>query len=229
MPGAVVLLSGGLDSSTVLYMARERGFQLHALSFDYGQRHRIELERAGRQAQAADCAAHVVVRIDPVLFSGTALVGTDVAVPRGRDIDNSIPVTYVPGRNILFLAHALSYAESRQIVDIFIGANALDYSGYPDCRPEFFEAFSRMAHLGTRAGSMGGSPQIHAPLLKMTKAAIIREGLRLGVDYAATTSCYDPGPEGRPCGGCDSCVLRAKGFREAGSPDPLGDGHSQVS
>lgn len=221
MAGAVVLLSGGLDSSTALYIAKSRGFDLYAMSFDYGQRHRIELERASRQAHNAACKAHIVVRIDPVLFSGTALVGTDVAVPRGREIDSSIPVTYVPGRNILFLAHALSYAESRKIQDIFIGANALDYSGYPDCRPEFFDAFSKMAALGTKIGVTEGSPRIHAPLLEWSKAEIIREGLRLGVDYGATTSCYDPGPDGKPCGECDSCVLRAKGFREAGAADPL--------
>ncbi len=216
---AIVLLSGGLDSTTVLYLMLEMGRRPLAVSFDYGQRHRIELEAAARIAAATN-AAHIVLRLDPELFRGTALVGDAVAVPKDRAIDDQVPVTYVPARNILFLAHALALAESYGILNIFLGVNALDYSGYPDCRPEFIAAFETMAGLGMKTGQDGRPVRIHAPLIRMSKADIVREGLRLGIDYAQTISCYDPGENGRPCGRCDSCVLRAKGFAEAGAVDP---------
>ncbi len=217
---AVVLLSGGLDSTTVLHIAREKNLTLVALSFDYGQRHRIELDRA-REA-AKECGAeHLIVRLDPTIFQNTALVPGGPDVPVDREIDDSIPVTYVPARNILFLAHALALCESREIDQIYIGVNALDYSGYPDCRPDFIEAFERMAALGMKRGVEGRPVRIVAPLIQMTKADIVREGVRLRVNFARTSSCYQPAPDGRPCGSCDSCVLRAKGFQEAGQIDPL--------
>jgi 7-cyano-7-deazaguanine synthase len=223
-PKAVVLLSGGLDSTTVLAIARARGFEPCALSFRYGQRHVIELERAHEVALAMGVTRHVVAEIDLRVFGGSALTG-DIAVPKDRPAEamgQGVPVTYVPARNTIFLSFALAYAEVLGSTDIFIGVNALDYSGYPDCRPEYIEAYERMANLATRAGVEGRARlKIHAPLSQMTKADIIRAGTALGVDYGITSSCYDPGPDGRPCGRCDSCQLRAKGFAEAGLGDPL--------
>jgi 7-cyano-7-deazaguanine synthase len=221
---AVVLLSGGLDSATVLVMAAAQGFETHALSFRYGQRHACELEAAAQLAQRHGARRHEVVDFDLRRFGGSALTG-DLAVPKDRSVEQmgqGIPVTYVPARNTIFLSFALAWAETLQCADIFIGVNALDYSGYPDCRPQYIEAFQRMANLATRAGVEGEqSLTIHVPLIRMTKAQIIREGLRLGVDYALTSSCYDPGAAGRPCERCDACLLRAKGFAEAGALDPL--------
>jgi len=220
---AVVLLSGGLDSATTLAVARDRGFRTFALSVDYGQRHRVELHSAARVARAAGVADHRTVRLDLRAIGGSALTA-DLAVPKDRsadDISHGIPVTYVPARNTILLGLALGYAETVGAFDIFIGANVLDYSGYPDCRPEFLAAFEQLAQLATKAGVEGvGRFRVHAPLLRMTKAEIIREGTRLGVDYALTLSCYDPDAEGRACGRCDSCLLRKKGFAEAGVPDP---------
>jgi 7-cyano-7-deazaguanine synthase len=221
---AVVLLSGGLDSTTVLAIAGSAGFEVYALSFLYGQRHRWELEAAGRVARALGVARHRVATIDLRAFGGSALTD-DIGVPKGRDVErmpDGIPITYVPARNTIFLSFALAWAEVLEAGDIFIGVNALDYSGYPDCRPEFIEAFERLANLATRAGVEGGRAiKIHTPLISLTKAAIIRRGIELGVDYSLTSSCYDPSPAGQPCGQCDSCLLRLKGFRECGIPDPL--------
>ena len=223
-PAAVVLLSGGLDSTTVLAIAKSRGFEPCALSFSYGQRHVVELERARELAKSMGVARHVVAQIDLRVFGGSALTA-DIEVPKDRstsEIGAGVPVTYVPARNTIFLSFALAYAEVLEASDIFIGVNALDYSGYPDCRPEYIEAFEAMANLATKAGVEGRTRlRIHAPLAQMSKADIIRAGLALGVDYANTSSCYDPGPEGRPCGACDSCKLRAKGFAQAGVADPL--------
>src|SRR5436305_1901149 len=220
---AVVLLSGGLDSTTTLAVARHRGFEVYALSVDYGQRHRVELDRAAAVATALGAAEHRTVKLDLRQIGGSALTA-DVAVPKDRsadDMGHGIPVTYVPARNTILLGLALGYAEVVGAFDLFIGANILDWSGYPDCRPEFLEAFGRLANLATKAGVEGaGEFKVHAPLLKMTKAEIIREGVRLGVDYSLTLSCYDPDETGRACGGCDSCLLRKKGFAEAGVPDP---------
>ncbi len=220
MKPAVCLLSGGLDSSTCLAWARREGFSCYALSFDYGQRHRVELEAAARVAQALGAAEHRVIRIGT--FGGSALTG-DVEVPKARsleEIGRGIPVTYVPARNTIFLSFALAWAEVLGAEDIVIGVNALDYSGYPDCRPEFIEAFERMANLATAAGVEGRtSIRIHAPLLRLTKAEIVRLGRDLGLDFSLTHSCYDPGAEGRPCGRCDACLLRRKGFEEAGIED----------
>jgi 7-cyano-7-deazaguanine synthase len=221
-----VLLSGGLDSSTTLAIARAEGFECHALTVDYGQRHRLELEAASRVAHALGARAHVIVPLDLRLFGGSALTA-DLAVPRGRDPREmtDIPVTYVPARNTIFLALALAWAETLGADDLFIGVNALDYSGYPDCRPEFIEAFERMANVATRAGVEGRSRfTIHAPLIRLTKADIVHRALALGVDLGLTWSCYDPRPDGRPCGACDSCILRAKGFAEAGVTDPISSG-----
>ena len=225
MPKAVVLLSGGLDSSTVLAIARTEGFEPCALSFDYGQRHKHELEASERVAKAAGVSARQVVRFDLRAFGGSALT-SDIEVPKGRSVESmsaaEIPVTYVPARNTIFLSFALAWAEVLGACDIFLGVNALDYSGYPDCRPDYIEAFERMANLATKAGVEGAQPlRIHAPLIHMTKAQIIRRGSELGVDYSLTSSCYDPSPDGRPCGRCDSCLLRARGFAEAGVEDPL--------
>lgn len=224
MKPAVVLLSGGLDSTTVLAIARAQGFAPHALSFRYGQRHAVELESAARVAASMGVAEHVIAEIDLRRFGGSALT-SDLAVPKGRDpgeMEQDIPVTYVPARNTVFLSFALAWAEVLEAGDIFIGVNALDYSGYPDCRPEYIAAFERLANLATAAGVEGRQRyRIHAPLIEMSKAEIIRTGLALGVDYGLTSSCYDPGTEGRPCGACDSCQLRAKGFAEAGVSDPL--------
>ncbi|MEO8278730.1 MAG: 7-cyano-7-deazaguanine synthase QueC [Ideonella sp.] len=221
---AVVLLSGGLDSSTVLAIARERGFEPFALSFSYGQRHFQELAAAEAVARTQGAAKHVVAKIDLREFGGSALTA-DIDVPKGRSADDmahGIPITYVPARNTVFLSFALAWAETLGASDIFIGVNALDYSGYPDCRPEYIAAYEAMANLATRAGVEGTQKlKIHAPLMRWNKARIVQEGLRLGVDYSQTSSCYDPDADGRPCGACDSCVLRAKGFAEAGIADPL--------
>jgi 7-cyano-7-deazaguanine synthase len=221
---AVVLLSGGLDSATVLAMASAQGFETYAISYRYGQRHAYELEAAAKLARRHGVRRHVVIDFDLRTFGGSALT-SDLPVPKDRSAEQmgqGIPVTYVPARNTIFLSFALAFAETLQCADIFIGVNALDYSGYPDCRPQYVEAFARMANLATRAGVEGPqSLTIHAPLIRMTKGQIIREGLRLGVDYALTSSCYDPGPAGRPCEHCDACLLRAKGFAEAGAADPL--------
>jgi 7-cyano-7-deazaguanine synthase len=224
MKKAVVLLSGGLDSATTLAIARDQGYALYALSFAYGQRHSRELESAKRVAAALGAKEHLILHLDLRLIGGSALTA-DTPVPMGRTPDEiaaGIPPTYVPARNTIFLAHALAWAEVLGAEDIFFGANILDYSGYPDCRPEFLEAFERLAALGTKAGVEGAwRLKIHAPLITMTKAEIMKKGLELGVDYALTWSCYSPMPSGAPCGSCDSCLLRAKGFAEAGVEDPL--------
>jgi 7-cyano-7-deazaguanine synthase len=221
---AVVLLSGGLDSTTVLAIARAEGFEPYAMSFRYGQRHVVELESAKRIASRSGVARHVIVDIDLRQFGGSALTA-DIDVPKGHSADSmpaGIPITYVPARNTVFLSFALAWAETLGSQDIFIGVNALDYSGYPDCRPEFIEAYERMANLATRAGVEGTQRlKIHTPLIQLSKAQIIATGLALGVDYAWTSSCYDPGSGGEPCRACDSCVLRAKGFGELGVADPL--------
>lgn len=218
---AIVLLSGGLDSATVLAIARDEGFALIALSFDYGQRHAGELEAARAVAAAAGVPEHLVIHIDLRVFGGSALTA-EIAVPKDRDVAHAtdIPITYVPARNTIFLAYALALAEVRGAGDIFIGVNAVDYSGYPDCRPEYIAAFERMANLATRAGVEGRGVRIRAPLMHWSKEQIIRRGLELGVDYGLTRSCYDPDQRGRPCGHCDSCVLRAEAFRRVGVGDP---------
>jgi 7-cyano-7-deazaguanine synthase len=210
---AVVLLSGGLDSATTLAIARAEGFDCHALSFRYGQRHAAELDAAARVAKAVGAKEHVILDIDLRKFGGSALTD-DIAVPKDRDLDDTIPVTYVPARNTIFLSFALGYAEVLGARDIFIGVNALDYSGYPDCRPEYIAAFQHMADLATKAGVEGNHVTIHAPLIQMSKADIIRKGLELGVDFELTLSCYDPSPDGEPCGRCDSCRIREQGFAE---------------
>ncbi|HUO51787.1 MAG TPA: 7-cyano-7-deazaguanine synthase QueC [Gemmatimonadaceae bacterium] len=223
MPPAVVLLSGGLDSATTLAIAREDGFDPIALSFRYGQRHATELEFAARVARAAGVQRHVVVDIDLRPFGGSALT-TDAPVPkhdRAEEIGGGIPITYVPARNTIFLSFALALAETAGARDIYIGVNALDYSGYPDCRADYLEAFERMANLATRAGVEGARLRIRAPLLHLTKKAIIERGLALGVDYALTRSCYDPLPTGESCGRCDACLLRRRGFAQAGTTDPI--------
>jgi 7-cyano-7-deazaguanine synthase len=224
MTNAVVLLSGGLDSTTCLAIAQEQGYKTYALSFDYGQRHVTELQAARRVADAFGVARHVEATIDLRVFGGSALT-SDIDVPKhdtASDIGDDIPSTYVPARNTIFLSFALAYAETVGASDIFIGVNALDYSGYPDCRPEYIHAYETMANLATKAGVEGAQRlTIHTPLIAMTKADIVKEGLRLGVDYGLTSSCYDPDPNGQPCGHCDSCLLRQKGFQEAGSHDPL--------
>lgn len=218
---AVVLLSGGLDSATVMAMALRDGYEVHAVSFAYGQRHSVELDCAVEQA-AVGAKQHKTVDIDLSSFGGSALTA-DIDVPKHDDVGelgDAIPVTYVPARNTVFLSYALAWAEVLEAYDIFIGVNALDYSGYPDCRPEFIEAYEKMANLATVAGVKGRKLTIHTPLIDLTKAQIIEQGLELGVDYAKTTSCYDPAPDGRACGHCDSCLLRLKGFRDAGTTDP---------
>jgi 7-cyano-7-deazaguanine synthase len=224
MPSAVVLLSGGLDSTTTLAIAQAEGFTPYALSFRYGQRHWVELESAQRVASVMGVAEHIIADIDLRRFGGSALTA-DIPVPKDRPLDTmaaGIPITYVPARNTVFLSFALAWAEVLGSSDLFIGVNALDYSGYPDCRPEYLAAYERMANLATAAGVEGRQHlQIHAPLIALTKGQIIQRGLALGIDYGLTSSCYDPGAAGRPCGHCDSCQLRAKGFREAGVPDPL--------
>jgi len=216
---AVILLSGGLDSATVLAMARREGRACHAISFVYGQRHEIELAAAKRVAGAQGVAEHLVFPLDLRLFGGSALT-SDIAVPKDAVGAPGIPVTYVPARNTIFLALSLGFAEVRDAREIWLGVNAVDYSGYPDCRPEFLKAFKRVIDTGTRSGVERGEPKIVAPLVNMTKADIIRRGAALGVDYALTHSCYDPDAVGRACGHCDSCLLRRKGFEEAGVPDP---------
>ena len=221
---AVVLLSGGLDSTTVLAIAKSQGFVCNALSFSYGQRHKVELDRAREVAERMGVARHVIVDFDLGQFGGSALT-SDIEVPKERstpDMSHGIPITYVPARNTIFLSFGLAWAETLGSSDIFIGVNALDYSGYPDCRPEYIEAYERMANLATKAGVEGTQKlKIHCPLVHMTKAQIVQKGKELGVDYSITSSCYDPAPDGAPCGNCDSCLLRAKGFTEAGFPDPL--------
>jgi len=223
-PRAVVLLSGGLDSATALAVARDEGFECYALSFDYGQRHDRELESARRVAGALGAKQHLVLRLDLRAIGGSALTA-DIAVPKSRsesEMSAGIPVTYVPARNTIFLSHALAWAEVLGSSDIFIGVNALDYSGYPDCRPEYTEAFERLANLATRAGVEGRMRlRIHTPLIDLSKAQIVRRGTELGVDFGLTWSCYEPQPDGRACGRCDSCLLRRKGFSEAGLRDPV--------
>ena len=224
VPPAVVLLSGGLDSATVLAIARSEGFTPYALSFRYGQRHAVELAAADKLARQHGVARHVTIDIDLRQFGGSALTA-DIDVPKGDSVDEiggGIPITYVPARNTVFLSFALAFAETLDTGHIFIGVNALDYSGYPDCRPEFIEAYERMANLATKAAVEGRQPvKIHAPLLHLTKAQIIRRGLDLGVDYSLTSSCYDPDSDGAACGHCDSCLLRKKGFAENGIEDPI--------
>ncbi|MGH7669489.1 MAG: 7-cyano-7-deazaguanine synthase QueC [Gemmatimonadaceae bacterium] len=221
---AVLLLSGGLDSTTTLAIAKAEGHEIHALSFRYGQRHRHEVEAAARVAAAAGVARHVTLDIDLRAFGGSALT-TDLPVPKNRTADemgHGIPITYVPARNTIFLSFALAWADVLEARHIFIGVNAVDYSGYPDCRPEYIEAFEQMANLATRSGVEGTAPvRIHAPLINLSKADIIRLGLSLDVDYALTTSCYDPDTAGAACGHCDACALRLKGFAEAGMRDPV--------
>jgi len=224
MPGsAVVLLSGGLDSATTAAVARSQGFELHAISFDYGQRHRVELEAARRVGQSLGVKRHVTMPIDLRSLGGSALTA-QLEVPKGRtheEMSRGIPITYVPARNTVFLSLALGFAEVTGAADIFVGVNALDYSGYPDCRPEYIAAFEALANLATKASVEGRLRfKIHAPLVNLTKAEIIRAGARLGVDYGLTRSCYDPDPEGVACGACDACLLRLAGFAEAGLTDP---------
>jgi 7-cyano-7-deazaguanine synthase len=227
-PKAVVLLSGGLDSTTTLAIANERGFDVHCLSFDYGQRHRRELEAASAVAKAFGVAEHVCLKIDLRPFGGSALTDA-IDVPKAGSISGigeGIPVTYVPARNTIFLSVALAWAEVLGARDLFIGVNALDYSGYPDCRPEYVEAFEHMANLATKLGVEGDRRiEIHAPLIELSKAQIIQRGCELGVDYALTWSCYDPTDTGEACGACDSCLLRLAGFRAAGATDPLRYAH----
>jgi len=223
MPRAVCLVSGGLDSAVCLAVARKEGYDCHALSFDYGQRHRVELEAARRVSTHLGAAEHLTMPLNLRAFGGSALTA-DLAVPKGRSNDEmaaGIPVTYVPARNTIFLSFAMAWAEVLTAEDIFIGVNAIDYSGYPDCRPEFIAAFEEMANLATKAGVEGATKlRIRTPLIKKTKSEIIRMGHELGVDFSFTHSCYDPDPQGRACGECDSCLLRRHGFAEAGLPDP---------
>jgi 7-cyano-7-deazaguanine synthase len=223
-PQAICLLSGGLDSATVLAIAKSRGFDVYAMSFRYGQRHVHELECARRIAALAGVARHTIVTIDLAAFGGSALTDDAIAVPKDRPVNamgDGIPVTYVPARNTIFLSFALAWAETLGSQDIFIGVNALDYSGYPDCRPEYIEAYQRMANLATRTGVEGSKRlTIHTPLIRMTKAQIIRTGLDLGVDYSLTSTCYDPSASGEACGRCDACLLRLRGFAENGMQDP---------
>lgn len=223
MKHAVVLLSGGLDSATTLAIARSQSYETYALSFDYGQRHRRELETARKIANSLGAKEHRIVKIDNQIFAGSALTD-NVDVPKSRseeEIGSGIPSTYVPARNTIFLAHALAWAETIPAGHIFIGANAIDYSGYPDCRPEFIALFETLANVATKTGAEGARIQIHAPLIKLSKAEIVRKAVELDVDLSLTHSCYDPTPDGRACGKCDSCQLRLKGFREAGVTDPI--------
>lgn len=224
MKKAVVLSSGGLDSTTCLAVAKQMGFELYSMSFNYGQRHRLELQSAEKAASFFGVARHIMVDIDLRQIGGSALT-SDIPVPQHRslkEMDADIPITYVPARNTIFLSFALAWAEVLGAWDIFIGVNALDYSGYPDCRPEFIEAYRKMASLATKSGvTENNSLQIHTPLIQLSKADIIRKGTELGVDYSITHSCYNPAPDGKSCGVCDSCILRLKGFREAGLRDPL--------
>jgi 7-cyano-7-deazaguanine synthase len=223
MRPAVVLLSGGIDSTTTLALAIADGYETYALSFDYGQRHQIETEAARRVTNSLGAKEHRIAKIDLRVFGGSALTD-DFDVPKQRaekEISSGIPITYVPARNTIFLAYALAWAEVIPANDIFIGVNAIDYSGYPDCRPEFIQAFESLANLATKAGVEGRNFQVHTPLIKFSKADIIRKAVDLGVDLSLTHSCYDPTPEGLACGECDSCLLRLKGFREAGIKDPI--------
>ncbi|MEE3002396.1 MAG: 7-cyano-7-deazaguanine synthase QueC [Planctomycetota bacterium] len=224
MPGpAVILVSGGLDSATILAIAASEGFECHAVSFRYGQRHELELDAAIRVCRSLQAASHRVIDLDTAAFAGSSLTGSG-EIPRGRSIEElgeGIPSTYVPARNLVFLSYALGIAEGIGSTDLFIGVNAVDYSGYPDCRPAFIESFRTMANLATRIGIETGSIRVHAPLQDLGKGDIIRRGLELGVDYGLTVSCYAPGVDGTPCGECDSCILRARGFAEAGIEDPL--------
>jgi 7-cyano-7-deazaguanine synthase len=219
---AVILLSGGIDSTTTLAIAKDQGFEVYAISFRYGQRHQIELDAAKRIAANFKINEHLILDIDLGAIGGSALT-SNLEVPKGRHIEKisqEIPITYVPGRNIIFLSLALAWAEVLSAYDIFIGANAIDFSGYPDCRPEFLSAYETMANIGTKAGVGGKKISIHSPLIKLTKAQIIQTGVALGVDYSLTMSCYDPSPDGKACGQCDSCLLRKKGFQDAGILDP---------
>lgn len=220
---AVVLLSGGIDSTTAMAIAKHEGFEIYSLSFSYGQRHAFELKAAQKVADAIGVAEHLVINVDIEQISGSSLTD-DIDVPKDRDeisMSREIPVTYVPARNTIFLSYALAWAEVLESSDIFIGVNAIDYSGYPDCRPEYTEAFERMANLATKAGVEGITKiRIRTPLIHLTKAQIIKKGVELGIDYSLTHSCYDPGPQGLACGRCDSCFLRKKGFKEAGVTDP---------
>ncbi len=220
---AVVLLSGGIDSTTAMAIAKHEGFEIYSLSFSYGQRHAFELKAAQKVADAIGVAEHLVINVDIEKIGGSSLTD-DIDVPKDRDeisLSREIPVTYVPARNTIFLSYALAWAEVLESSDIFIGVNAIDYSGYPDCRPEYTEAFERMANLATKAGVEGITKiRIRTPLIHLTKAQIIKKGVELGIDYSLTHSCYDPGPQGLACGRCDSCFLRKKGFKEAGIPDP---------
>lgn len=218
---AIVLFSGGLDSTIVMYVAKEQGYQVHALSFRYNQRHSIELIRARLTGLSVGVVSHTFLEISRDLFAKSSLVKSHAVPPKNREIDSSIPSTYVPARNILFLSHALALGETLGIQDIFIGANSVDYSGYPDCRIEFLQSFEKMANLGTRIGIENSPFKIHAPLILMRKADIIREGVRFGIDFRMTWSCYDPQNNGKPCQECDACVIRARGFSEAGLADPL--------
>ena len=223
MKRAVVLLSGGIDSTTTLAIALAEGYEAYALSFHYGQRHEIETEAARRVAKSLAAKEHRVAKIDLRIFGGSALTD-DLDVPKKRsekEMAHKIPITYVPARNAIFLAYALAWAEVIPVSDIFLGVNAIDYSGYPDCRPEFIKAFEHLANVGTKAGVEGRRFQVHTPLIKLSKAEIIRKAVELGVDLSLTHSCYDPPPEGLACGECDSCLLRLKGFREAGMKDPI--------
>lgn len=221
MSAAVVLLSGGLDSSTALAWAiRRQGWACHTVAFDYGQRHRVELQAAERVADSLGAASHRVIRVDLATIGGSALTG-DIAVPKDQEPSDEIPVTYVPARNLIFLSLAAALAETVQAEHLVIGANIVDYSGYPDCRPEFLDAFIRAANLGTRAGTGGQPMQIAAPLVRLKKSEIIALGRELGLDYGLTRSCYDPRPDGSPCGHCDSCRFRQQGFAELGLVDPL--------
>jgi 7-cyano-7-deazaguanine synthase len=227
MPRAVVLLSGGLDSYTTAAVAHRDGFELFALSFRYGQRHIVELEAAARIARALGVARHLVVDLDLSAIGGSALTAPDIEVPRDRPLDaTDIPVTYVPARNTIFLSVALGWAEVLDASDLFLGVNAIDYSGYPDCRPAFISAFEAMARLATRAGIEGRPLRVHTPLIALSKADIVRLGTELGLDYGLTVSCYAPGPDGTPCGRCDSCRLRAEGFASAGVADPARRAHA---
>ena len=220
----VVLVSGGLDSTTIMAIMKHEGYDIYALSFDYGQRHKLELEAARVIANYFGAKRHLILRLDLDAIGGSALTES-IPIPQGRDLTEissiGIPITYVPARNTIFLAYALAWAEVLDATDIFIGVNAIDFSGYPDCRPEFIESFQTMANLATKAGVEGNGITIHAPLIDLTKGEIIKKGISLGVDYAMTRSCYNPGKDGLPCGECDSCLLRKKGFEEAGIPDPL--------
>lgn len=221
---AVVLVSGGLDSTTIMAIVKSKAYDIYALSFNYGQRHKLELEAARKVARHFGAKRHLILRLDLDTIGGSALT-EDIPIPQGRKLkeigSDEVPITYVPARNTIFLAYALAWAEVLNARDIFIGVNSVDFSGYPDCRPEFIESFQRTANLATKAGVEGKEIKIHTPLIKMTKGEIIKKGVSLGVDYAMTHSCYSPKKDGLPCGECDSCLLRKKGFEEAGIADPL--------